>query len=75
MDRVLSTCEISRVLLLFGLPEGWLGLLPDCDIDRYSQTSWLQHIFSRPDFLVQNSLVNTSTTFDNATFKIFVLSY
>ena len=70
-------------LLLFGLPKGWLGVLPDCAL---RQTSWLRHSFIqhppylwhiiwRPKFLVQNSLFNTTTTLDNVTFRIFDLSY
>ena len=30
--------------------------------------------FLRPYFLIQNSLFNTTTTLNNATFRIFVLS-
>ena len=38
-------------------------------------SSILQHIFARPNFLVQYSLFYTTTTLDNATFRIFALSY
>ena len=41
----------------------------------YTTPSILQHIFARQDFLVQNSLFYTTTTLDNVTLRISVLSY
>ena len=41
----------------------------------YTTPSILRHIFARPSFLVQSSLCYTTTTHDNATFRIYVLSY
>ena len=41
----------------------------------YTTSVILRHIFARPKILVQNSLIYTSTTLDNETFRIFVLSH
>ena len=41
----------------------------------YTTPSILRHIFARPNFEVHNSLFYTTTTLDNATFRISVLSY
>ena len=41
----------------------------------YTTPSILRHIFARPNFLVQNPLSYTTTTLDNATFRISVLSF
>jgi hypothetical protein len=38
----------------------------------YTTPSILQHVFARPNFLVQNSLFYTTTTLDNVTFRISV---
>ena len=40
----------------------------------YTTPSILRHIFARPNFLVQNSFY-TTTTLDNASFTISILSY
>ena len=41
----------------------------------YTTPLILRNIFARPNFFIQNSLFLTTTTLDNATFKISVLSY